>query len=164
MALLRYVKPKWLKRTLGIRNFEETRSTLLNRIANRLSGLLRVGVGSGAGVGVGNLRGIPLLENKKVVGFTKFPFHVFDRYEIHIQAFWDFIYANFIIFPILIFTKYDKHEIRIFSKQKTHTQVVSMTFKSFRTFQNVRFLDMKIILFKDVPICFLYFFEYFCNS
>ena len=28
--------------------------------------------------------GIPLLENRKV---TKCPFHVFDRYEIHIQDF-----------------------------------------------------------------------------
>ena len=37
---------------------------------------------------------MPLLENKKVCriplgkyrGFTKFPFHVFDRYESHTQA------------------------------------------------------------------------------
>ena len=48
---------------------------------------------------------LPFLENKKVWafpylkiheygGFTKFPFHVFDRYEIHIQAFGDIVYGN----------------------------------------------------------------------
>ena len=40
---------------------------------------------------------VPLLENRKV---TKFSFHVFDRYEIHLQVFGDFISAfyMFIIF------------------------------------------------------------------
>ena len=28
------------------------------------------------------------------VGFTKFLFHIFLRYEIHIQAFWDFIWCK----------------------------------------------------------------------
>ena len=44
---------------------------------------------------------VPFLENKKHWGFpylkienTKFPFRVFDRYEIHIRAFVDFITGN----------------------------------------------------------------------
>ena len=37
----------------------------------------------------------PLLDKRKV---TKFPFHVFDRYEIHIQAVVDSIYARCFIF------------------------------------------------------------------
>ena len=43
----------------------------------------------------------------------------FDRYEIHIQAFGDFIYAHFIFCPILIFTKifYDNLGTHIFKKQ-----------------------------------------------
>ena len=39
--------------------------------------------------------GVPLPENKKV---TTFPFQVFDRHEIHIQAFVDCIEGHFIIF------------------------------------------------------------------
>ena len=39
--------------------------------------------------------GIPLPENRKV---TKFPFHVFDRYEIHIQGFVHFINRKLSIF------------------------------------------------------------------
>ena len=58
-------------------------------------------------------RKVSLLANKKVswlLGFkhvlcfrgylvhiTKFPFHVFDRYETHIQAFGDVLYGKFII-------------------------------------------------------------------
>ena len=49
---------------------------------------------------------IPLLENKKVEGFTylkikkatKCPFMLLDRYEIHIQALVDFINGKLIIF------------------------------------------------------------------
>ena len=37
---------------------------------------------------------IPLIENTK---FTNFPFHVFDRYEIHIHDVGDFIEPVFII-------------------------------------------------------------------
>ena len=45
---------------------------------------------SGAGVGIKMLMGagVPLLENRKVGNFQ---FHVFDRYEIRIQVFVDFI-------------------------------------------------------------------------
>ena len=35
---------------------------------------------------------------EKFLGFTKFPFHVFDRYEINIQNFVDFINGKYIIF------------------------------------------------------------------
>ena len=50
--------------------------------------------------------GIPLLENKKVQGFPYLKievlpnshFKIFDRYEIHIQAFVHFVYGQFIIF------------------------------------------------------------------
>ena len=41
-----------------------------------------------AGVGIGMLLGITLLDNRRV---TKFPFHIFDRYEIHIQVLVTFI-------------------------------------------------------------------------
>ena len=35
--------------------------------------------------------GFPDLKIEKFVGFTRFPFHVFDRYEIHIDVLGDFI-------------------------------------------------------------------------
>ena len=74
---------------------------------------------------------IPFLENKKLWGFPyrkikkhTFSFHIFDRYEIHIQAFVDFINGKLIIFqsssPQNIFKKYI---LKIFSKnniQKTN--------------------------------------------
>ena len=31
--------------------------------------------------------GFPYMKIEKFVGFTKFPFHVFDKYEIHMQDF-----------------------------------------------------------------------------
>ena len=65
--------------------------TLDARMGQRIMILLGPKKVSDAGVGFGMLRGIPLLENKKFVGFTKCPFHVFDRSEIHIQDFVDFI-------------------------------------------------------------------------
>ena len=50
---------------------------------------------------------------KVFLGFTKLPFHIFDRYEIHIQAFGDFINRIFIIFgPHLRKIQYSKVEIR----------------------------------------------------
>ena len=48
--------------------------------------------------------GIPSFENTKV---AKFPFHFFDRYEIHIQDFVDLYLTFVILFPILIFVKFD---------------------------------------------------------
>ena len=47
--------------------------------------------------------GLPLPENMKV---TKCSSHVFDRYEIHIQDFVDFIYAFVHNFPILLLVRY----------------------------------------------------------
>ena len=37
-------------------------------------------------------------ESQKITKHTKFPFHVFDRYEIHIQAFVHFINGKLIPF------------------------------------------------------------------
>ena len=42
--------------------------------------------------------GAPYLKIEKCVGFTAFPFHVFDRYEIQIQVFVNVIYAFCTIF------------------------------------------------------------------
>ena len=59
--------------------------------------------------------GIPLPENRKV---AKLPFHVFNRYEIHIQAFVNFINGKVIIFQSSSPPKYFEnmysqiHEIR----------------------------------------------------
>ena len=66
----------------------------------------------------------PLLENRKVTKFTfhgfdryeihiqeklpKFHFMFFDRYDMHMQNVRDFIHALFYHFPILVFTKFDK--------------------------------------------------------
>ena len=58
---------------------------------------------------------VPLLENKKV---AKCPFRVFDRYEIQIQYFVDFIDAFFYHIPIVIFRKFYKREVLIL-KAKT---------------------------------------------
>ena len=72
---------------------------------------------SDAGVGVNTLRGaggspylkiencwgFPDLKMEKFVGFTTLPFHVFDRYEIHMQYLRDSIYAFVYHFPIFIF-------------------------------------------------------------
>ena len=72
--------------------------------------------------------GIPLFENRKV---TKFPFNIFDRYEIHIQGFVDL--TNLHHFPTLIFTKYDNEWGTLnFSKTKTgqkHDTILSNIFK-----------------------------------
>ena len=60
--------------------------------------------------------GIPLLENRKV---GRFSFHVFyDRYEMHIQAFLDFINRKFIMFDPHLDKTYLKNIYSKFS-QKT---------------------------------------------
>ena len=50
--------------------------------------------------------GIPLPENRKV---TKMPFHAFDRYGIHIQAFVHFLNGKIIIFQSSSPQKYFKN-------------------------------------------------------
>ena len=47
--------------------------------------------------------GFRYLKIEKFVGFTKCPFHVFDRYEMHIQDFEDFGYGNLHHFPVSVF-------------------------------------------------------------
>ena len=42
--------------------------------------------------------GFPYLKIDKFGGFTKFPFHAFDRYGIHIQAFANIVYGKLIMF------------------------------------------------------------------
>ena len=44
-----------------------------------------------------NIAWFPSLKIEKFLGIAKFTFHVFDRYEIHIQASVDLIYGQFII-------------------------------------------------------------------
>ena len=71
---------------------------------------------------------ITFLENKKVCGFsyleidkfevfTKFIFHVFDSYEIHIQAFVHFINGELIIFNPHIHKHIFKTCTHIFTKK-----------------------------------------------
>ena len=56
------------------------------------------------------------------IKITKFQFNVFDRYEIHIQDFIDFVYALFYDCPILIFVNYNKNDVP--SQQKRNTQKI----------------------------------------
>ena len=67
------------------------------------------------------LWGFPYLKRKKLVGYTTFPFHIFDRYEIHIQTVVDSIYAFFNHFPILIFTHLYKERYTRKSKNETNS-------------------------------------------
>ena len=90
----------------------EVRRCRVKRSDQNLCRLVLVSVGRSL------VLGIPLLENKKgflvvdlgflvsksvmfsnkdLVHITKFQFHVFDRYEIHIQVFGDFVYAKIIL-------------------------------------------------------------------
>ena len=41
--------------------------------------------------------GFPCLKIEKFAGFAKFPFHVFDRYEIHIQYFEEMCKDHFLV-------------------------------------------------------------------
>ena len=96
---------------------------------------------------------IPFLENKKVWGFpylkihnfggfTTFIFHVFDRYEIHIQATANVFNGMFILS--------DPHPHKqIF--QEIHTQIIFKNdFKTNQFFQNN---EMVGIPFKNRKIC-----------
>ena len=91
-----------------------------------------------------NIRWFRSLKMEKFLGFTKFPFQVFDRYEIHIQAFGDSIYA-FLHFSILIFTTLYKTYIH-------NKKTVPMPFRKvwFSKYSDSHI--WKINTFKDVPI------------
>ena len=95
---------------------------------------------------------IPFLENKRgflvlvswfqkmfhdfrryLLHITKFPFHVFDRYEILIQAFGDFIYGTFISFRSSSPQKYFmKNRYSKFQKEKHGTYDIH--FRNFSKF------------------------------
>ena len=70
--------------------------------------------------------GIPLPENKKE---TTFPFHVFERYGVHIQAFVDFINGKFII----IRSSFPRNYFMIY----THILVIENTFQNKYISKNV---------------------------
>ena len=69
-----------------------------------------------------HVRWFPCLKIEFVLGFTKFPFHVSERYETHIQALLDFIK------PIFMF-------VRSASSQKYNIKMMYST-----TFQNKWYL------------------------
>ena len=84
----------------------------------------------------------------------------FDRYEIHIQAFVDFINAIAIIFKSSSSQNMNQHEI-LNIKQKRY-RGLPQHLKQKTNVLSPRFT--KIICFQDVPIIFLYFLKYFGNS
>ena len=82
---------------------------------------------------------IPFLENKKsflvskndlclqkmcLVHITKIPFHVFDRYEIHIQAFVHFMNGKIIIFNPHLHKSISRICIHNSTKQVTHFEEI----------------------------------------
>ena len=77
-------------------------------------------------------RGFPYLKIHKFGGFTKFPIHVFDRYEVHIQAFLHFINGKFIIWQSSSPQKYFQNMYSTCHKQKktnkTRTHMVHRTY------------------------------------
>ena len=118
--------------------------------------------------------GFPSLKIDKFGGFTNIIFLVFDRYEIHIQAFLYFTNGKLIIFqsssPYNYFQKmysnfiYKKHiPTNTFPKHQKHlhTTMVGAPFKKIEHFQFFRFSAMKNNDFKDVPIFVLVLFEVF---
>ena len=70
--------------------------------------------------------GIPLPENKN----TNFPFHVFDRYEIHIQVFFCEVYLWKYHLPILIFVKLFYENLGIEIKHYFMKKLVTQLFKN----------------------------------
>ena len=71
-----------------------------------------------------------------------FHFMFFDRYEIHIQAFVDFIYANLSFFEPRLTNLYNEYIlILILSKNK---QKGCYAFRKIEHFQICRFSDMEI--------------------
>ena len=57
------------------------------------------------------------MKMENLVQFTKLSFHVFDRYEIHIQALGDFFEPKLIMFDSSSVTRMGRiHEIRVDSE------------------------------------------------
>ena len=86
----------------------------------------------------------------------------FDRYEIHIQAFVDFINATAIIFKSSSSQNINQHEVLKNKKQKTKTNG-TYDFHKISTKIKKSPIFTKIICFQDVPIFFLYFVKHFGN-
>ena len=87
----------------------------------------------------------------------------FDRYEIHIQAFVDFINGKLIIFQSSSPQKYFED---IYSKNIYKIYIQKINSKKKRVYLSIfsKFLIVrygKIIFFQDVPTYFLIFFEVF---
>ena len=55
--------------------------------------------------------GFPYLKIEKFVGFTTFPFHVFDRYDIHIQDFEE-VFTGLLSFSVPIRPLIDRQTIK----------------------------------------------------
>ena len=64
-----------------------------------------------------NVGWFPCLKIKKFVGFNKFHFMFFDRYEIHILAFGDVFWWKSYHVPILISTKLYQKMYSLFSQK-----------------------------------------------
>ena len=98
----------------------------------------------------------------KLVRFTKFPFHVFDRNEIHIQAFVDFIggqsmsghssSSTFHDFIILSYSEINKSKKRRFRK-KHNLRLGTQDFHKIEVF---RFSDIQNSYFQKCSHIFLY--------
>ena len=111
--------------------------------------------------------GFPYLKIDKFGGFTKFIFHVFDRYEIHIQAFLYFINGNLwmsvphlhkIIFNICT-QKIARNSENIDNKIEKTWYLGHTDFDFFWNFWCP--ILAQIICFQDDSIIFLVFFEAF---
>ena len=105
--------------------------------------------------------GCPLPKTKKVI---KIPFHVFDRCEIHNQAFLYVIIGKLIISnPHL--RKIDFRNDIIKKKKNTHTQTNKQNkLHGTQTFEKFRNLNAHIYKNNIVPECshiFLYFLKHF---
>ena len=95
-----------------------------------------------------------------------FHFMVFDRYEIHIQAFVDSINGKFIIFLILIFdfSRFRRFKISKFQDIKI-SKIKNLGTRMFRNFRSFRFsYFQREYVAQHGPIYFLICFEVFCYS
>ena len=89
--------------------------------------------------------GFPYLKIEKFVGFAKNPFHVFDRYEILIQDFWDLFTGIVIIFQCPSSQKQIEPNI-------SATCLLTGSVKQIWKFWIFKMLRCEKICFKDVSI------------
>ena len=90
----------------------------------------------------GVVLGIPLLENAKV---TQLPFHVFDRYEIHIQDLKMF-YEVLHHFPVHVskLQRFETSKKQTFKKNKVSKVPNFNVFASKNKLKNGKFLNLKM--------------------